>query len=181
MLELGCGVGSRLSALARAFPLSSGVGVELAANLVDFGRERAAGLGLADRVTYVHGDAQTYRPDGLFDLVTWSQFFFPESSRAGALATARRALRPGGWITAPVIWDEPGLEPGSKDDQDLAAELLLMDLWRVPPRTTAEVAAEFGAAGFVDVRTDHGTMAAQVRGRQPQPQSSGQETTAAPN
>jgi SAM-dependent methyltransferase len=166
-LELGCGAGSRMCALVQAFPTATAVGVELAGDVAAFGRRRAELLGLAGRVRYVVGDAAMYEPDGLFDLVSWSQFFFPAPTRQGALATARRALRPGGWITMPVIWDGTPAERGSSEHQDLAAEALLLNLWNVPLRTAAEVMAEVTEAGFVDVRIDETPMVHVVRGRQP--------------
>ena len=166
VLELGCGVGSRLTALMRAFPRATAVGVELAEDLVEFGRRTAESVGVADRLTYVVGDAATYEPEQQFDLVGWSQFFFPASARKGALATARRALRPGGWISMPVIWtdDDPTTGP---EAQELAAEKLLLDVWDVPALTTTQVRTEVEAAGFVEVRVDADPMVHFVRGRQP--------------
>jgi SAM-dependent methyltransferase len=166
VLELGCGVGSRLTALMLAFPRATAVGVELAEDLVAYGRRTAASLGVDDRLTYVVADAAALEPDRVFDLVVWSQFFFPQPSRAGALATARRALRPGGWITMPVIWaDDPPLT--GPEAQELAAEKLLLDGWHVSPLTTSQVSAEVEAAGFVDVRVDVDPLIHYVRGRQP--------------
>jgi len=166
VLELGCGVGSRLTALALTFPEARAVGVELDKDLVDFGRQRAAALGVADRVTYVTGDARTYEPDGDFDLVTWSQFFFPTDTREAALATAFTALRPGGWVTCPVIWLE-GATPEGTEAEELALEALNLDMWGVPARTTAEVVAEMEAAGFTDTRVDDMSYVNLVRGRRP--------------
>jgi SAM-dependent methyltransferase len=166
-LELGCGLGSRLCALLQAFPAATAVGVELTADLVAAGRRRAEQLGVADRITYVVSDAAASQPDGCFDLVGWSQFFFPEQTRAAALATARRALRPGGWVTMPVIWDGVAPPAGSALERDLAAERLVLDLWQVPLRTTTEVSREVEEAGFVEVRVDDGPVVSFVRGRQP--------------
>ena len=166
ILELGCGVGSRMTALMRAFPHATAVGVELAEDLATYGRRTAESLGVADRVTYVVGDAATYEPEQLFDAVVWSQFFFPAFARKGALATARRALRSGGWISMPVIWTEDDPTTGP-EAQELAAEKLLLDVWDVPPLTTTQVRADVEAAGFVEVRIDADPMVHFVRGRQP--------------
>jgi SAM-dependent methyltransferase len=166
ILELGCGVGSRLTALMRAFPRATAVGVELAADLVAYGRRTADSLRVGDRLTYVVGDAASLAPEPVFDLVVWSQFFFPTASRKGALGTARRALCPGGWITMPVIWT--GGDPTSGvEAQDLAAEKLLLDVWHVAPLTTTQVWTEVEAAGFIDVRVDADPLVHHVRGRQP--------------
>ncbi|HUR14232.1 MAG TPA: class I SAM-dependent methyltransferase [Mycobacteriales bacterium] len=167
LLELGCGVASRLSAVLLCFPRATAVGVELAEDLAVFGRERAEGLGLGHRLQVVVGDAGSYEPDGAFDLVGWSQFFFPEGARRPALATARRALRPGGWITMPVIWDGAPPEPGSAEDQRIAVERLALDLWHVPLRSVPEIVVELQDAGFVDVAVDEGPVVHLVRGRQP--------------
>ena len=167
VLELGCGVGSRITGLMLAFPQASAVGVELAEDLVFYGRERASQLGVADRVSFVVGDATTYEPDGTFDLVGWSQFFFPEPSRPGALRTARRALRPGGWVTAPAVWDGVAVEPGSPAHRTLATHRLMIDIWGVPLKPTLAVADEMAAAGFVELRIDRNLSGWLVRGRQP--------------
>ena len=166
VLELGCGVGSRLTTIVRAFPTATAVGVELSPDLADYGRNRAASLGVGDRITYVVGDAGSYEPDREFDWVSWSQFFFPTSTRVAALQTARRALRSGGWLSMPVIWGESSPEEGSDEARELGAERLLLDLWGVPPRTTAEVSAEVEAAGFVDVRVEADAWVNFVRARQ---------------
>lgn len=167
VLELGCGVASRLTALLVAFPSATAVGVELAADLVAYGRARAEQVGVGDRLELVVADATSYEPDGLFDQVNWSQFFFPEPARAGALATAVKALRPGGWVSMPVIWDGTPHPTGSPQQRELAVERLALDLWDVPLRSTGEVLAEVAAAGFVDVRVDSRPYIHFVRGRRP--------------
>ena len=167
VLELGCGVGSRLTALAIAFPRVQAVGVELDPELAAYGRERAAKLGVGDRVTYVVEDATTFSPVGAYDLVNWSQFFFPAPTRVGAVATARKALRAGGWISAPVIWGDEPVEAASTAAQELALEGLMLDIWDVPRCTTADVEAEFRAAGFVDTRVAATPYVNLVRARQP--------------
>ena len=167
VLELGCGVGSRLTALALTFPRLRGVGLELDGQLVAYGRRRADALGVADRVTYVVGDATTYESVEAFDLVNWSQFFFPAATRTAALGTAWRALRPGGWVTMPVIWLDEAGAPAGEDAQDLALEGLNLNMWGVPPRTIGEVRAELEATGFVDIGVDDMTFIKLVRGRRP--------------
>ena len=94
VLELGCGVGSRLCATLLAFPSARAVGVELDASLVAFARSRAATLGLENRASFHAVDAMVFEPEGAFDLVTWSQFFFPEPTRSRTMATAYRCSAP---------------------------------------------------------------------------------------
>ena len=167
VLELGCGVGSRITGLMLAFPAATAVGVELASDLAEAGCKRAAQLGVGDRVKFVVGDATTYEPDGTFDLVGWSQFFFPEPSRIPTLKTARRALRKGGWITAPALWDGTVLEPGSEANQSLASNRLMLDLWGAPLKAAHEVAGEMAGVGFTEVRVQPSVGRWHVHGRQP--------------
>ena len=67
----------------------------------------------------------------------------------------------------PVLSDGLPLAPGSREDQDLGAEGLLLDLWGVPLHTTVEVTAELTQAGFVETRVDETPLVHLVRGRQP--------------
>ncbi len=165
VLELGCGVGSRLCATLLAFPSAHAVGVELDASLVAFARTRAATLGLEDRASFHAVDATVFEPEEAFDLVTWSQFFFPEPTRLTTLATAHRSLRPGGWITMPVIWDGQAPRQRSTEAEELAEMRLMLDMWGVPLRTVSEVYAELATAGFIELRTDPGPGIPFVRGR----------------
>ena len=167
VLELGCGVGSRLCATLLAFPSARAVGVELDAALVAFASNRAALLGLQDRGSFHAADATVFEPEGAFDLVTWSQFFFPEPTRSKTLLTAYRALRPGGWVTMPVIWEGHAPRSRSLEAEQIAEMRLMLDMWGVPMRTVSEVHAELQAAGFDELRTDPGPGIFFVRGRRP--------------
>lgn len=165
LLELGCGIGSRLCAVLLAYPDAAGVGIELDDDLVREGRRMAETLGLGARIAYVRADATTFAANAEFDLVQWSQFFFPAATRAAALAVALRALRPGGWISMPAVWDGLPPEHGTEHAHDVSAERLILDLWDVPLRSTAELADELGDAGFVDVHVQSGVPVSLVRGR----------------
>ena len=117
ILELGCGVAGQLLCTLRAFPGATAVGVERSADLAAEARRRSQALGVADRLDVIVGDAATVRLEGEFDVVAWSQFFFPSESRAGALATAYAALRPGGLIVAPLLAHDPSDEAESFRDR----------------------------------------------------------------
>jgi len=167
ILELGCGLASRLCALLRAYPRATAVGVELDAELVASAWRRAEQLGVADRLELVVGDAADYRSATVFDVVNWSQFFFPAPTRAGALATAHAALRPGGWVSMPVVWTGERPPPRTVEDQELAEMRLVLELWRVPMLSVAQVEAELTEAGFVDVHHEAAPGFHLVRGRRP--------------
>ncbi len=152
-LELGCGVAGRILCVLQAFPTLSAVGVELAPDLAAEAQRRGAALGVADRFEVLCADATTVRPDGFFDVAFWSQFFFPAASRAGTLATAYHALRPGGMLLAPLLGDPSVAEsdPHGSSARSLALARVVHRLWGVPDRSPDDLADEVAQAGFVDV------------------------------
>ncbi|MEP6650538.1 MAG: class I SAM-dependent methyltransferase, partial [Lapillicoccus sp.] len=129
-LELGCGVAGRVLCVLQAFPRATAVGVEVAPDLAAEAWRRAEALGVADRFTVIVGNASSVRLDGLFDVAFWSQFFFPEATRAGTLATAYAALRPGGLVLAPLLGDA---EAAAADPHGTAARSLAPGPGRARP------------------------------------------------
>lgn len=148
-LELGCGVAGMLLGALHDHPALTGVGVDLADDLLDVAGERARELGVADRVRFVRADATTYTDDEPFDIVFWSQFFFPTHTRKAALANVYERLRPGGTLVCPVL---PGdLEPyssGSSLAQQASLHALVFSGWGVPILSGDELAEELRTAGF---------------------------------
>ena len=144
-LELGCGVAGRILTLLQAIPAMHAIGVEISPDLAAIARERAEELGLSHRFEVVVGDAAAFDREACADTAFWSQFFFPEPSRAGALAAILRALRPGGVLTATL---EGG---GDVDPKELALSRISSARWGVPPRSPEQLVAEIAAAGFDDV------------------------------
>ena len=140
-LELGCGVAGRILTMLRAVPTLNAVGVELSPDLAAEAERRAEQLGLTDRFTVVCGDARECVTEEPFDRAFWSQFFFPETTRADALAALHAAVRPGGVVSSPL----------AGEDRGDATFRVLVASWGVPLRTPEELVAEYEAAGFVDV------------------------------
>lgn len=139
-LELGCGVAGMLLASAYQLPDLRGVGVDIAPDLLDIARGRAAELGLADRVRFTECDARTYADEVAYDLVFWSQGFFPPDTRKATLTNAYARLRPGGVLLCPV-------GPGDV--------------------TPNELTSEVSAAGFAGARAHRGDLATTVIARRP--------------
>ena len=83
ILELGCGAAGQLLCTLRAFPGVTAVGVERSADLAAEARRRSEALGVADRLEVIVGDAATVRLEEEFDVVAWSQFFFPRRAAPG--------------------------------------------------------------------------------------------------
>lgn len=152
-LELGCGLAGALLTYLQLYPKVTAVGVELAGDLIESARARAAALGVADRVRFVIADATAFSDPEPFDVVFWSQFFFPAASREKALANALARLRPGGLLVAPVLGTAP-------------LDVLLCRSLGVPALTPPGLAGEFEAAGFVSAHV-HETSVLTVTARKP--------------
>ncbi|MFL6204584.1 MAG: SAM-dependent methyltransferase [Acidimicrobiales bacterium] len=169
LLELGCGLAGQLLTTLRALPEVHAVGVELSADLAEAAAARAAALGLADRFTVVCGDAASFTSDEPFDFGSWSQFFFPAASRSAALATLLSCLRPGGAAWAPVGVDFEAVRAAPTGDvaRSWATFQLILRAWGVPERPPELLAAEFEAAGFVQVEVVPHPASPTVVGRRP--------------
>jgi SAM-dependent methyltransferase len=123
MLDLGCGDGT--TAIPAARTGADVLGVDIAANLVAAGNERATELGL-DNVRFEEGDASDLNgiEDGSFDL-TLSAFGAMFAPRPGDVAKEMvRVTRPGGRIVM-ANWI-----PG---DSTLVAQILAISTAYSPP------------------------------------------------
>jgi SAM-dependent methyltransferase len=95
VLDLACGTGEMLCTWARDLRLT-GTGVDISTVFIASARARAAELGVADQVRFVHGDASGYvadRPVGIAACIgaTWIGQGVP-----GTVDLLRRSLVPGG-------------------------------------------------------------------------------------
>ena len=149
VVDLGCGTGRTTVELAsRVSPGGEAVGVDIAPGMLDRGRERAKGLGLAN-VDFRQADVQVHDlGEGAFD-AAYSRFgvmFFRDP--AAAFGNVRRALRPGAVLSF-VCWqtvfdNEWMLIPG-------AAAMSV--LGGVPPVPSPEEPGPFSLADPNRIRT----------------------------
>lgn len=88
-----------------------------------------------------------------FVTAQWSQFFFPEVSRAGTLQTLHSALSPSGIVEAPVMGDHARMagDPHGAEARDYTLKRVVHSLWGIPERTQDQLMDEFVQAGFTDV------------------------------
>ena len=98
VLDLGCGIGTSSTAIARAYPHVEVVGIDLDHASVLEARAAAREAGLSERVTFHLGDAADEQIQGGFDLVTIFEALHDMGDPAGALRTARRLLADGGSV-----------------------------------------------------------------------------------
>lgn len=107
ILDLASGKGEMLCQWADRYG-SSGHGVDLSEVFLAAAAERAAELGVADRVTFEHGDAGKYRAEDTYDLVSCIGATWIGGGLAGTLDLMRPAVKPDGLlVVGDVYWNEP--------------------------------------------------------------------------
>lgn len=136
--DFGCGTGWATIALARAFPKADVVGIDLDQASIDDAIENARTAGVAAR--FVATDAAGTADLGPFDLVVIVETLHDVADPVGTLATARRALVPGGAV---VIADEKVAEEFTDHGDDLER---MMYGWSIVHCLPASMAEEGSAA-----------------------------------
>jgi len=169
-LYLGCGASGTLLSYLQAYPKLTAVGVELAGELLAVARQRALDLGVSDRVCFHEGDARDYHAPAQFDVVDWSQTYFPTASRADALSVAFQSLKPGGLFTTVLHRQES--ETASDNlhtDEGRAVSLTLIEMNRLgfPAVNTATILQEISAAGFIEMKLVATAMHRRLLARRP--------------
>lgn len=97
VLEIGCGIGTDTMNFARAG--ASVTAVDLSQESLAIARQRARVLGLEDRITFLHGNAEELRsfiPQGQYDLVYSFGVIHHTPHPQRVLAEVREVLKPGG-------------------------------------------------------------------------------------
>ncbi|RBM04791.1 class I SAM-dependent methyltransferase [Streptomyces sp. PT12] len=95
VLDLASGSGEMLCTWARDLGFT-GTGVDISTLFTEQARARAAELGVADRVEFVHGDASCHVADQPVDLATCVGATWIGNGVAGTAELLSRSLRPGG-------------------------------------------------------------------------------------
>ncbi|MFE9045313.1 methyltransferase domain-containing protein [Streptomyces sp. NPDC012421] len=132
MLDLASGKGEMLCTWARDHGVT-GTGVDISTVFLAAARERAAELGVADRVDFVHADASGHVADEPVGIAACIGATWIGSGVAGTVELLRRSLAPGGTmlIGEPYWRREPedqtvveGCHMARKDDLLTLPELL---------------------------------------------------------
>jgi 2-polyprenyl-3-methyl-5-hydroxy-6-metoxy-1,4-benzoquinol methylase len=95
VLDLGCGRGLALLALAQAFPQSSFTGYDLTDETIAFAQAQTRQLGLAN-LRFATLDAAQLDEPARYDLICTFDAIHDQADPAQVLRNIRRALRPGG-------------------------------------------------------------------------------------
>ncbi|MFF3349657.1 SAM-dependent methyltransferase [Streptomyces sp. NPDC002779] len=131
-LDLASGTGEMLCTWARDHGVT-GTGVDISTVFTEKARARAAELGVADCLDFVHGDAAGYVADEPVDLASCVGATWIGGGVAGTVELLGRSLRPGGlmligepyWRRTPPTQDViEGCHAGSRADFRMLPELI---------------------------------------------------------
>lgn len=95
VVDLGCGTGTGLTALARRWPAAHLVGVDSSADMLAAAKSE---LGPLAEVTLVRAQAQSWAPEAAVDVLVSNAMLQWIPDHAALLAQMVGWLRPGGWL-----------------------------------------------------------------------------------
>ena len=109
LLDVCTGTADMALEAARQFPTATIAGVDFSGPMIDRGRQKVAGAGLADRVVLSVAPAEALPfPDEAFDAATTAFGLRNVPDRRLALAEMRRVLKPGGRAVVLEFTTPPG-------------------------------------------------------------------------
>ncbi len=149
VLDVHCGGGRWLIAMARRFPAIDLVGVEFEADSVARARANVAAAGLTQRIEIEHGDVEAPGHDGEFDLAYFQYALHALPDPPAALAAAWQSLHPGGRLLV-LDWPLPStVDEFRTRHGELIAGVQLDELFQGTRLATREqFVAWFEAAGL---------------------------------
>jgi ubiquinone/menaquinone biosynthesis C-methylase UbiE len=156
-VDIHCGGGRWLIAMARRFPALGLVGIEFEPDSVTRARSNVVAAGLADRIEIRQGDVSQLEAAADFDLAYFQYALHQLSDPAVALHTAWAALRPGGRLLV-LDWTLPStLDEFRTRQGELIAGVQLDELYQGTSMATREAVsswfevAELPAATVIDL------------------------------
>jgi len=100
--DVGCGQGHALNLMAKAYPHSTVVGIDISDAALDAGRKEAGEWGLTN-VTFEQVDASSMDRTDEFDLITVFDAVHDQADPQGMVDAVHAALKPGGtWLCADI-------------------------------------------------------------------------------
>ncbi|MEU1883876.1 class I SAM-dependent methyltransferase [Micromonospora rifamycinica] len=116
--DLGAGSGTASLALARQLPGATVTAFDQSPEMLAHLRERAEAAGLADRIRTVEADLDRPWPDlGPVEVIFAAASMHHLADPAGAVASAFRALRPGGLLVIAELDSFPRFLTGTPDEE----------------------------------------------------------------
>jgi SAM-dependent methyltransferase len=149
VVDIHCGGGRWLIAMAQRFRTLELVGIEFEPDSAARARTSVASAGLADRIEILQGDVNNLESAGTFDLAYFQYALHQLSDPVGALRTAWSALRPNGRLLV-LDWALPSsLEEFRTRQGELIAGVQLDELYQGTALATREgFAGWFAEAGL---------------------------------
>jgi SAM-dependent methyltransferase len=149
VVDIHCGGGRWLIAMARRFPALRLVGLEFEPDSVARARSNVAGAGFAERIEIRHGEITGGVEASEFDLAYFQYALHQLADAPAALRSAWAALRPGGRLLV-LDWALPGtLEESRTRQGELIAGVQLDELFQGTALVTRDgMRAWFEAAGI---------------------------------
>jgi len=140
VLDLGSGSGEMLCTWARDHG-GLGTGIDMSQLFTEQAKLRAAELGVADRVKFIHGDAAGYVSDAKVSVAACVGATWIGGGVAGTIELLARSLRPGGIILiGEPYWRQL---PPTEDVAKLCQANSISDFLMLP-----ELLASFGRLGY---------------------------------
>ncbi len=135
VLDVGCGRGSTLMAMASRYVRSRFIGYDFCADAIEAATRRARGLGLAN-VTFAARDLGSFHAPARFDLITAFDAVHDQKDPQALLCALRAALRPGGMLLMQDIGGSAHLE--NNHDFPMAAFLYAVSCTHCTPVSLAQ-------------------------------------------
>ena len=101
VLEVGCGTGRNLIAVAKAYPTARLFGFDISEEMLITARAKIAAAGLVDRITLKQDDATDFDAASLFGQATFDRVFF--SYTLSMIPDWQAALRQGARVTGGAL------------------------------------------------------------------------------
>lgn len=136
ILDLGCGVGGTLLALAGRYPQARLLGVTISPGQVQWARGLMVRAGIADRCHLVQADFHALELAERFDLIVLIESIVHSPAPEKVLGAASRHLAPAGLLV--VLDDFLEQPPEQLDGSQRAALDRFRKGWQVPGVTTAK-------------------------------------------
>jgi ubiquinone/menaquinone biosynthesis C-methylase UbiE len=140
VLDLACGTGEMLCTWARDHGIT-GTGVDISTDFTVRAPARAAELGVADRLRFVHGDASGYVADEPVDLAACIGATWIGDGVPGTVELLARSLRPGGLM----LIGEPYWRQDPPDQETVKA---CYTNAKTDYRLLPELVEQFGELGY---------------------------------